>query len=103
MADVAPIRKPPVRNGSPSCRFRTWEDLKNAVSSGNERSYARRNGAARAIRGAEAEHKIAEALHKVHDHNLRAMIGTHDGLEGALTLTEVSRLDRMTKRLSSLC
>ena len=30
---------------------------------------------------AEAEYKITEALHKVHDHNLRAMIGTHDGLK----------------------
>ena len=39
---------------------------------------------------AEADYKIAEALHKVHDYNLRAMVGTHDGLEGALTLTEVT-------------
>ena len=99
MADVAPILQTlQSEMAARAADFRAWEDLKNVVSSGNERAPTPAETALHEqFVAAEAEYKIAEALHKVHDHNLRAMIGTHDGLEGALTLTEVTGSESLDK------
>ena len=99
MADVAPILQTlQSEMAARAADFRAWEDLKNVVSSGIERApTAAETALHEQFVAAEAEYKITEALHKVHDHNLRAMIGTHDGLEGALTLTEVSGSESLDK------
>ncbi len=92
MADVAPILQTlQAEMTARAADFRTWEGIKNVVSSGIERPPTPAETALHEqYVAAEAEFKVAEALHKVHDHNLRAMIGPHDGLEGALRLIEVS-------------
>ncbi|MGA0353497.1 MAG: hypothetical protein ACO3NY_07600, partial [Poseidonia sp.] len=99
MADVAPILQTlQSERAARAADFRAWEELKNVVSSGNERAPTPAETALHEqFVAAEAEYKITEALHKVHDHNLRAMIGTHDGLEGALTLTEVTGSETLDK------
>ena len=99
MADVAPILQTlQSEMAARAADFRAWENLKNLVSSGNERAPTPAETALHEqFVAAEADYKIAEALHNVHDHNLRAMIGTHDGLEGALTLTEVTGSETLDK------
>ena len=99
MAEVAPILQTlQAEMAARTADFQSWENLKDMVSSGNERGPTDAETALHEqFLAAEVEYKIAEAIHKVHDHNLRAMIGAHDGLEGALTLTEVTGSESLDK------
>ena len=99
MADVAPILQTlQSEMAARAADFRTWESLKTVVSSGNERAPTPAEVTLHEqYVAAEAEYKVAEALHKVHDHHLRAMIGPHDGLEGAVNLIQVSGSESLDK------
>lgn len=99
MANVAPILQTlQTEMATRAADFRTWESMKKIVSSGNERAPTPAETTLHEqYVAAEAEYKIAEALHKIHDHNLRAMIGPHDGLEGALNLIEVTGSESLDK------
>lgn len=99
MANVAPILQTlQTEMATRAADFRTWERMKKIVSNGKERAPTPAETTLHEqYVAAEAEYKIAEALHKIHDHNLRAMVGTHDGLEGALNLIEVTGSESLDK------
>ena len=78
--------------------FIVWSNLKTTRSNGNV------IGPTPAVSAlhqsyilAEENHTIAEARHKIHDNNLRALVGTNDGIEGVLTLIENNKSDSFNK------
>tara|TARA_B100000767_G_scaffold70346_1_gene66959 strand:+ start:149 stop:1216 length:1068 start_codon:yes stop_codon:yes gene_type:complete len=74
--------------------FVQWGQLKNQVSNGTVRSPSTAETTLhQSYMTAHANWTQATAQHNIHKANLKAMIGTNDGIEDVLTLTEVNASD----------
>ena len=74
--------------------FVRWGQLKNQVSNGTDRSPSSTETTLhQSYMTAHENWTQATALHNIHKANLKAMIGTNDGIEDVLILTEINTSD----------
>ena len=76
-----------IEQASAMPNIKRWDELKEMTSNGTIRSA---NVAEQALHDqykiADEELTLASAQHTIHDHNIRAMIGSADGIENVVTL-----------------
>ena len=92
-----PFCKPSSPKWRPGLPISGHEDLKNVVSSGNERAPTPGETAPTSNSWRPKPRQDRRSPTQSARPQLRAMIGTHDGLEGALTLTEVTGSESLDK------
>ena len=80
--------------------FRAWQKAKEVPSNGNVRTpTAAEIALHQQYVSADETYKVAEARHKIHESNLRAMIGGYDGLENVVNLIEVTGSDKFNQTM----
>jgi hypothetical protein len=99
LAEVAPILQTlQAEMAIEKSNFVGWAALKTTVSNGTVISPTPAVSALHQLYlTADETHTLAEAQHKIHDNNLRALVGTNDGIEGVLTLLENNKSDAFQK------
>ena len=99
LAEVAPILQTlQAEMAIEKSNFVGWAALKSTASNGTVISPTPAISALHQLyQIADESHTLAEAQHKIHDNNLRALVGTNNGIEGVLILQENNKSDAFQK------